>query len=54
VGPQKDAVKDGAAILTKLDHPNIVKYYESYIDEVTHINFLVMQYIDGVKLFDRI
>jgi serine/threonine protein kinase len=53
-GDRRDAVKDGAVILTKLDHPNIVKYYESYIDNVTHVNFLVMQYVDGIKLFDRV
>lgn len=50
----RDAVKDGAVILNKLDHPNIVKYYESYIDNETNINFLVMQFIDGFKLFDKI
>ena len=50
----RDAVRDGAVILNKLDHPNIVKYYESYIDNETNINFLVMQFIDGFKLFDKI
>ena len=42
------------SILKELDHPNIVKYYESYIDNETNINFLVMQFIDGFKLFDKI
>lgn len=39
-------------ILTKLDHPNIVKYYESYDDE--KFLYLVMEYIGGGELFDHI
>ena len=39
-------------ILTKLDHPNIVKYYETYIDE--KFIYLVMEYIGGGELFDKI
>ena len=39
-------------ILTKLDHPNIVKYYETYIDE--KYIYLVMEYIGGGELFDKI
>jgi len=39
-------------ILTKLDHPNIVKYYETYIDE--RYFYLVMEYIDGGELFNKI
>jgi serine/threonine protein kinase len=26
------AIEEEVAILTKLDHPNIVKYYETYLD----------------------
>jgi len=40
------------AILTKLDHPNIVKYYETYVDE--KYIYLVMEYIDGGELFEKI
>jgi calcium-dependent protein kinase len=36
-------------ILTKLDHPNIVKYYETYDDE--KYIYLVMEYIGGGELF---
>ena len=40
------------SILTNLDHPNIVKYYETYIDE--KYIYLVMEYIGGGELFDLI
>ena len=39
-------------ILTKLDHPNIVKYYETY-DDVKYM-YLVMEYCPGGELFDKI
>ena len=38
--------------LKRLDHANIVKYYESYQDE-NHIH-LVMEYVDGGELFEKI
>jgi len=47
-----DAIQEEVKILTKLDHPNIVKYYETYIDE--KYIYLVMEYIDGGELFDKI
>lgn len=47
-----DAIKEEINILTKLDHPNIVKYYETYID-VNYI-YLVMEYIGGGELFDKL
>ena len=40
------------AILNTLDHPNIVKYFETYDDE--RYLYLVMQYIKGIELFDKI
>ena len=40
------------AILNTLDHPNIVKYYETY-DDNKYI-YLVMEYISGVQLFTKI
>ena len=39
-------------ILTKLDHPNIVKYYETYDDD--KYLYLVMEYIGGGELFEHI
>ena len=47
-----DAIKEEVAILTKLDHPNIVRYYETYEDEKNI--YLVMEYIGGGELFDKI
>jgi len=47
-----DAIKEEVTILTKLDHPNIVKYYETYSDP--KYIYLVMEYIDGGELFDKI
>ena len=47
-----DAIQEEVQILTKLDHPNIVKYYETYIDE--KYIYLVMEYIGGGELFDKI
>ena len=39
-------------ILNKLDHPNIVNYFETYDD--TKYIYLVMEYINGMELFDKI
>lgn len=39
-------------VLAKLDHPNIVKYYETYDDEKYFS--LVMEYCEGGELYDRI
>jgi len=47
-----DAIFEEVGILTKLDHPNIVKYYETYVDE--KYIYLVMEYIDGGELFEKI
>ena len=47
-----EAIFEEVAILTKLDHPNIVKYYETYNDE--KYIYLVMEYIGGGELFDKI
>jgi len=39
-------------IMHTLDHPNIVKYYETY-DDSKYI-YLVMEYISGSQLFTKI
>jgi calcium-dependent protein kinase len=46
------AIKEEVKILTKLDHPNIVKYYETYDD--TKYMYLVMEYCPGGELFEKI
>jgi len=46
------SIMEEVAILNKLDHPNIVKYYETY-DDAKYI-YLVMEYISGMQLFDKI
>ena len=38
--------------MTRLDHPNIVKYFETYDD--TKYIYLVMEYCPGGELFDKI
>jgi len=47
-----DCIMEEVAILNTLDHPNIVKYYETY-DDNKYI-YLVMEYITGCQLFDKI
>ena len=46
------AIKEEVRILSRLDHPNIVKYYESY-DDIKYM-YLVMEYCSGGELFDKI
>lgn len=43
---------DEVNILSEMDHPNIVKYYESYEDD-NYIN-IVMEYLEGHDLFKLI
>ena len=45
-------IMDEIAVLHTLDHPNIVKYHETYND-ATYI-YLVMEYISGLPLYDKI
>ena len=47
-----DSIKEEVAILTRLDHPNIVKYYETY-DDIKYI-YLCMELCTGGELFDEI
>ena len=47
-----DKIVNEVAILSTLDHPNIVKYYETYDDK--KFLYLVMGYVDGEELFDKI
>jgi calcium-dependent protein kinase len=47
-----DCIMEEVAILNQLDHPNIVKYYETY-DDSKYI-YLVMEFINGFQLFEMI
>ena len=47
-----DKIINEVAILSTLDHPNIVKYFETYDDN--KYLYLVMGYVDGEELFDKI
>lgn len=47
-----DQLLDEIAILKKLDHPNIIKYYETY--ENAKYLYIVMEYCPGGELFDVI
>nr|ANM86797.1 Nek1 [Stygiella incarcerata] len=49
---KEDAMKE-VHILSMLDHPNIVAYYESFLDEKGLLH-IVMEYADGGDLFQRI
>ena len=45
-------IREEVKIIENLDHPNIVKYYETY-DDVKYI-YLVMEYCNGGELFEKI
>ena len=47
-----DNVMDKINLLNRLDHPNIVNYFETYND--LKFIYLVMEFVDGMPLFDKI
>ena len=47
-----DNVMAEVSTLHMLDHPNIVKYYETYND--SKYIYLVMEYVTGMPLYDKI
>ena len=47
-----DLIKEEIKILQTLDHPNIVKYYETF--ESDNYMYLVMEYCSGLELFEKI
>ena len=49
---QTNEVMEEINNLNRLDHPNIVKYFECY-DDVKQI-YLIMEYISGCKLSDKL
>ena len=44
------SINEEVTCLQQLDHPNIVRYYETYND-VDYI-YMVMEYVNGDDLFD--
>jgi len=52
LGKNLKAIKQEINILWKLDHPNIVKYHETY--ENDEFLYIVMEYCSGGDLFDLI
>lgn len=49
---EEQAFQDEIAILSKLDHPNILKLYEVYTDEKRY--YIVTELCKGGELFDEI
>jgi len=49
---EEQAFQDEIAILSKLDHPNILKLYEIYDDEKRY--YIVTELCKGGELFDQI
>lgn len=47
-----DMIRSEVDVLSRLDHPNIVKYLETYNDK--HYIYLVQEYIEGKQLFQHI
>uniref|UniRef100_A0A8C5KJK0 Myosin light chain kinase family, member 4 n=1 Tax=Jaculus jaculus TaxID=51337 RepID=A0A8C5KJK0_JACJA len=48
----KEDVKNEISIMNQLDHVNIIQLYDAF--ESTHDIILVMEYVEGGELFDRI
>ena len=47
-----DSIQEEINVLCQLDHPNIIKLFETY-EDVRNI-YLVMELCEGGELFDRI
>jgi serine/threonine protein kinase len=52
IGDNLDKIKEEIHIVSKLDHPNICKYYETY-ESPKHV-YLIMEYCEGIDLFEKI
>ena len=51
-GDDLEGLENEIKIMQKLDHPNIVKYFETYEDR--KFIYLCMEYLDGGDLYDQV
>ena len=49
---QINQIMEEITVLNKLDHPNIVKCFETY-DDSKHV-YLVTEYVEGMQMKDKI
>ena len=49
---QINQIMEEITVLNRLDHPNIVNYFETYDDK--KYLYLVMEYVKGMEMFDKI
>ena len=47
-----DMLREEIEIIQRLDHPNVVNYFETYDD--AKFLYLVMEYVKGEELFQKI
>ena len=52
IGNDLNCILEEIRILHRLDHPNIVKYFETYEDS-NHM-YLIMEYCNGGELFEHL
>ena len=52
LGNTIELIREEIEILRTLDHPNIIKYYESFESE--KFMYIVMEYCSGGELFERL
>ena len=52
MGEHIDQIVKEVEVMNKMDHPHIVKYFETYDDN--KYLYLVMEFIEGQELFDKI
>ena len=52
IGLNLNQINSEVKVLCTLDHPNIVKYYETFEDQ-NHV-YIVMEHCGGGELFEKI
>jgi calcium-dependent protein kinase len=51
-GDEKDKIFTELGILKLMDHPNIMRIYEMFQDEMNY--YIITEYLSGGELFDKI